>query len=149
MLNDYYDIAINNLKYLEVTLGTEFYNDISIGAQQVAEKLLKSVLEQLFPTTDSYVNTLLHSHNLRAIYTKICEVDSTLNLDRRDLSMLKDYYFDAKYPGDYFVTVSRSECEENLEIMYNVIEEVNKFRENNNLSVTKVKRKQLKSMDCF
>ena len=143
MKNDYYEIAINNLRYLEVTLHTQYYNDISIGAQQVVEKLLKSVLEQLAPSTDDSVDKLMHSHNLRAIYDKSHAIESAFNLDRRALSMLKDYYFDAKYPGDSFVTVTKEECTENIGIMYDVIEEVNRFRKCNNLPVIEVKRQEL------
>lgn len=135
MKNDYYAIAINDLRYLELTLNTQFYNNISVGAQQVVEKLLKSVLEQLVPATDSHVDKLMTSHNLRAIYDKIHDVYPTFTLDRRGLSMLKDYYYDAKYPGDSFVTVTKSECEENVQIMYDTIEQVNKFRKENDLEI--------------
>ena len=44
MKNDYYEIAYNNLLYLQATLGLPFYNDIVVLAQQVAEKMLKSVV---------------------------------------------------------------------------------------------------------
>lgn len=40
MKNDYYEIAYNNLQYLEFTFKTEFYNDIAVNCQQVAEKIL-------------------------------------------------------------------------------------------------------------
>lgn len=39
-----------------------------------------------------------------------CGVD--LSLDRGMLSLLKDYYFDAKYPGDTFVTVTKLEAQD-------------------------------------
>jgi hypothetical protein len=45
MKNDYYEIAYNNLLYLQATLHLPFYNDIAVGTQQVAEKMLKSVAE--------------------------------------------------------------------------------------------------------
>ena len=149
MKNDYYEIAINNLRYLEVTLHTPYYNEISVGAQQVVEKMLKSVLEQLVPATDAGKDKLMHSHNLRALYDKIHELDSTFNLDRRGLSMLKDYYYDAKYPGDSFITVTKDECTENVEIMYDAVDAVNAFRKRNGLEVIGVKRQELKSMNCF
>ena len=105
--------------------------------------ILKSVLEQLAPSTDDSVDKLMHSHNLRAIYDKSHAIESAVNLDRRALAMLKDYYFDAKYPGDSFVTVTKEECTENIGIMYDVIEEVNRFRKCNNLPVVEVKRQGL------
>lgn len=36
--NDYYFIACEDLKYLQCTLDTSHYNNIAVGAQQVAEK---------------------------------------------------------------------------------------------------------------
>ena len=146
MKNDYYCIAMNDLKYLEVTLNTNFYNNISVGAQQVSEKMLKSVLEQVAPATDLEVDRALKSPNLRAIYDKIQEFDTTIVLDRKELSMLKDYYFDAKYPGDNFVTVTKAECNDNLKIMYNVIEQVNKFRKSNNLEILEYSEPGLDSL---
>lgn len=149
MKNDYYEIAINNLRYLEVTLHTPYYNEISVGAQQVVEKMLKSVLEQLVPATDAGIDKLMHSHNLRALYDKIHELDSTFSLDRRGLSMLKDYYYDANYPGDSFITVTKEECAENLEIMYDTIDAVNAFRKRNDFEIIDVQHQELKSMNCF
>lgn len=49
--------------------------------------------------------------------------------DRGVLSMLKDFYFDAKYPGDNFVVVDREICEACLDTMYDCIREVHKIRE--------------------
>ena len=64
MKNDYYEIAYNNLLYLQATLGLPFYNDIVVLAQQVAEKMLKSVVERV--SAESI--PLMHSHNLRTLY---------------------------------------------------------------------------------
>lgn len=144
MKNDYYEIAYNNLLYLEHSLSTTFYNDIAVNAQQVAEKMLKSVLEYLCDLGDE-LDKLLRSHNLRAIYDKIHNVYPEFCLDRGSLSILKDFYFDAKYPGDNFVTVTFDECAECIGIMYDAIEETNKFRASNGLSVHEVTRKQLYS----
>lgn len=141
MRNDYYDIAYHNLLYLEHALSTSFYNDIAIDAQQVTEKMLKSVLEQVSDSDD--LDKLLHSHNLRAIYDKIHREYSDFHVDRGDLSILKDYYFDAKYPGDNFITVTAEECTECISIMYDVIEATNKFREENGLDVQQISRKRL------
>lgn len=149
MKNDYYFIAMEELKYAEANFNTDFYNFVSINAQQVVEKLLKSVLEQLAPMTETGVNNIMHGHNLRAIYDKILEYDTTIVLDRGDLSMLKDYYYDAKYPGDNFVTVTKEECAANIEIMYNVVEQVNRFRKANDLETVDFTRHELQSMNYF
>ena len=142
MKNDYYDIAYNNLLYLEYTFATNYYNDITVGAEQIAEKMLKSVLELVCDENDD-IDKLLHSHNLRAIYDRIHRECDSFCLDRGHLSILKDYYFDAKYPGDNFVDVTEEECRECIEVMYDVIEQTNDFRKNNCLEIKEIKRKQL------
>ena len=68
--NDYYDVACNSLYYLQATLGTECYNNMVISAQQVTEKMLKSVAERV--CTD--VDKLMHTHNLRGIYDAIHKI---------------------------------------------------------------------------
>lgn len=142
MKNEYYDIACTDLKYVQFRLDSEFYNQISVDAQQVAEKMLKSVLELVTPLDDS-VDKLMRSHNIRAIYDKIAEFQPDFTLDRHALSTLMDYYFDAKYLGDNFVLVDKGACSENLEIMYDVIEEVNHFRSENGLEVSSFERLRL------
>ena len=87
MRNDYDDIAYNNLLSLEHALSTDYYNDIAVGAQQVSEKMLKSVLEQVCDLKDD-VDKLLRSHNLRAIYDRIKAVYGDFSLDRGELSIL-------------------------------------------------------------
>ena len=57
MKNDYYDIAYNDLLYLEDDYYKTNYNPMVVQIQQVAEKMLKSVLV-LVSTNE----TLFHSH---------------------------------------------------------------------------------------
>lgn len=94
MKNDYYDIACNDLEYLQATLHLKFFNQFAIASQQIAEKMLKSVAE----VTCVGIEKLMTTHNLRAIYTEINKVESDFILDKGKLSMLKDFYFDAKCP---------------------------------------------------
>lgn len=139
MKNDYYEIAYNNLLYLQATLHLPYFNDIAVGSQQVAEKMLKSVAEVI-----SIENVkLLNSHNLRGLYDSIHAQYPDVYLDRKGLSMLKDYYFDAKYPGDSFVTVTKSECEECLEIMYDVIDFVHIIRQSLDMPCRSIEKKYL------
>ena len=137
--NNYYDIAYNDLCYLDGELNRTFYNQMTVQIQQIAEKMLKSVLELV--ATD--VESLLHSHNLRAIYTKITENVPEFGLDEMKLGYLKDFYFDAKYPGDSFITVTREQCETCLQIMYDVVEQVNLFRVKNSFPTYSIERKHL------
>ena len=122
--NDYYRIACSDLAYLQATLHLPFYNQITIQAQQIAEKMLKSIVERVCVEPFK----LMQSHNLRALYIEIYKTDTNFNIDKRALSMLKDYYFDAKYPGENYVDVDKESCNECLEIMYDTIEAVNRKR---------------------
>ena len=139
MKNDYYDIAYNNLLYLQATLNLPYYNDIVVAAQQIAEKMLKSVAERI--AMDSVA--VMHSHNLRALYDLAHREYPELNVNRGALSMLKDYYFDAKYPGENFVTVTKEECAECIKIMYDVIDCVHIIRKKLGLSCYEIERKTL------
>lgn len=137
--NDYYEIAYNDLLYMQMTLGSDFYNRIVVDAQQVTEKMLKSVAELVCVG----IERLMHTHNLRALYDTIHEVKPDFYLNRGELSMLKDFYFDAKYPGDNFVVVNRETCEECLDTMYDCIEEVHKVRISLGLPIYSITRKML------
>jgi len=140
--NEYYSIAMDDLLYLQHNLDTTHYNQIAAGSQQVAEKLLKSILELVQPEAES----LLCGHNLRKIYEAIPK-DEGMKLSIRDLSFLKDQYFETRYPGDNFVIVTREECSECLEIMYEVVSQVTEWRSKRELPVVSYKTLHLQSVD--
>lgn len=132
MKNDYYDIAFNDYLYLSRSTDTKFYNQISSATQQVAEKLLKSVLVEVKINAED----IFKSHNLNIIYREICSVyQSNKPLKVAELSLLKDMYFQARYPGEDFILVSEEECIYNLKILLDVIEYTNRFREEFGLNI--------------
>lgn len=132
--NDYYKIACNDLLYMQATLHLPFYNQIVVNAQQITEKMLKSIVERV--CVDPF--KLLASHNLRALYLEVHKEDPDFLLDKGGLSMLKDFYYDAKYPGDNYVDVDEESCVECLEIMYDAIEMVHAKRREWGLDVMEV-----------
>lgn len=136
MSADYYDIACEDLQFLQNGLSMPTYNTITVMAQQITEKMLKSVAERACVGVEG----LLHTHNLRALYDCIHKEIPSFLLDRGMLSVLKDLYFDAKYPGDNYVKVSREECQEYLCIMYDTIEQTNEFRSSLHLKTVNIKR---------
>ena len=140
MKNNYYDIAYNDLLYLEEDYHKTNYNPMVVQMQQIAEKMLKSVLVLV----QTNIESLLHSNNLRQIYYSIHDVVPTFELDEMELGYLKAFYFESKYPGENFITVSRTQCTKCLQIMYRVILEVNEFRSENNLETYEVTEKFLK-----
>ena len=122
--NTYLDIAENDLEYLEAVLktGNTFYNQLAVQCQQIAEKFLKGYLERLLLEED--VSDLLRKNNMRKIAAKLNDINPELNLDIIGLSYLTDFYFDARYPGDDFYTVSKEEFEKCLAIMYDTVNKI-------------------------
>ena len=121
--NSYYSIACNEFWYLRDAASPVYCNP--------AEKMLKSVAELVC----TGIEKLMTSHNLRALYDEIKRVDTSLQLERKDLALLKDYYYDARYPGDNFVIVTVDELREALEIMLDVVEAVNCWRTSHELEI--------------
>lgn len=140
--NDYYKIACSDLQYMQATLHLPFYNQIVIHAQQITEKMLKSIVERV--CVDPF--KLLATHNLRALYLEIHQEDPNFILNKGELSLLKDFYYDAKYPGDNYVDVDYGSCSECLEIMYDTIQMVNQKRLELGLEIMEVERKTLTSL---
>ncbi|MEY8426574.1 HEPN domain-containing protein [Lachnospiraceae bacterium 46-15] len=119
--NSYIDIAENDLEYLEsvVKTGSTFYNQLAVQCEQIAEKFLKGYLDRLMVNED--VSDLLRKHNMKKIASKLNEMKPEIALDTIGLAYLTDFYFDARYPGDDFYTVTKEEFEKCLEIMYDTI----------------------------
>lgn len=122
--NTYIDIAENDLQYLEFVLktGNTFYNQLAVQCQQVAEKFLKGYLDRTVLEED--VSDLLRKHNMKKIASKLNDMNPGLKLDTVGLAYLTDFYFDARYPGDDFYTVSKEEFEKCLSIMYDTVEKL-------------------------
>ena len=122
--NTYLDIAENDLQYLEAVLktGNTFYNQLAVQCQQVAEKFLKGYLDRMLLEED--VSELLRKNSLKKIAAKLNDVKPELELNTIGLAYLTDFYFDARYPGDDFYTVSKEEFEKCLAIMYDTVKKL-------------------------
>lgn len=122
--NTYLDIAENDLQYLEAVLktGNTFYNQLAVQCQQVAEKFLKGYLDRMLLEED--VSELLRKNSLKKIAAKLNDIKPGLKLDTIGLAYLTDFYFDARYPGDDFYTVSKEEFEKCLAIMYDTVKKL-------------------------
>lgn len=121
--NSYISIALNDLYYLSDSCNGNYYNNYAVGAQQIVEKLLKGYVE-LFCSEKiavSEIKILLQQHNLRRL-GECLNKNLGLKIDLKDMSYLKDFYYEARYPGDNFVLVDRENCIECFKIMNRVIE---------------------------
>ena len=65
--NSYYSIACNEFWYLRDAVSPVYCNPAAASAQQIAEKMLKSVAELVC----TGIEKLMTSHNLRALYDEI------------------------------------------------------------------------------
>lgn len=91
------------------------FNGVAALCAQSGEKYLKAVIEKCF-VDDGDVMDLLHSHNLRSLYNIII-TKFNMNVSSKDCKWLGDFYFDARYPGDNFVTVNEEDAQECLRIV--------------------------------
>mgnify|MGYP001133734241 FL=1 len=119
--NTYLDIAENDLQYLEslIKIKSTFYNQLAVQCQQVAEKFLKGYLDKL--CIDEDVSDLLRKHNMKKMAVRLNELKPELKLDTIGLAYLTDFYYDARYPGDDFYTVTKAELEKCLSVMYDTV----------------------------
>ena len=117
-LNSYMGRAHSDYLYARagMAVGEEYgdYNGVASMCAQAAGKYLKAVIEQCIYREDTI--SLLKSHNLRVLLNAIREEYPDIGLDAKDLKWLGDFYFDARYPGDNFVEVSREDALECLKI---------------------------------
>lgn len=123
--NNYYDLALNDRKWLLRSLQwdeDDIYNRQAVDCQQVVEKVLKGLVETAeLPARE--IAELLKTHNLKKLGL-VVNKEFGKYLDISDLAYLKDYYFEARYPGDNFICVSKEERDKCLEIMNDVIVEL-------------------------
>ncbi|WP_242877119.1 HEPN domain-containing protein [Fusibacter sp. 3D3] len=76
--------------------------------QQICEKFLKHLI-YLFCSDNKDAESALRSHSLIKLNSVLKDSGIDLELDRKSLSIVKDYYFTARYPGDEFIELTRSD----------------------------------------
>ncbi len=131
MNNGYYEIACNDFYFFRDCVNINYCNQFTVQAQQIAEKMLKSVAE----LTCTGIEKLMNSHNLKALYGEIAKIEPSIVLSRAALAELKDYYFDAKYPGVNYTTVTIEELRDATDTMLNIVCAVNDWRQSHGLPI--------------
>lgn len=128
--NSYYSIGYDDYLFAKESLPlcdkSNNYNSAVALLAQASEKLLKEVIEQKF-VDDSACIAILRTHNLRVLINKIKERYPDTDLNSMECKWLGDFYFDARYPGDNYVIVSKEDAYTSLEIATHIIEAVNKI----------------------
>jgi HEPN domain-containing protein len=124
--NSYYDIACNDLGYLEAIGDIGYYNQPAALCQQIVEKLLKSLIEKVYIEED--ITEILRTHSLKTLGRVLKNSLTTIHLEMKDLAYLTNYYFDTRYPGPDYHLVSKQDYEECKRIVYSIKEEVDRIR---------------------
>lgn len=128
-MNDYYDIGINDWYYI-FTDDTPNYNVAASNCCNMVEKFLKSVVLLECPKD----TPALRSHNLAAINEELKRCGVDLQLDYKKLMTLKSYYYDARYPGDNYIVVTKELFEDCVDCAIEVLNAVNKYRNEHGLT---------------
>lgn len=130
---DYYDIAYNDYLFMRGAERTRQYNNLCTQAQQIAEKLLKSVAILVIPPDNKQ---LINSHNLRLLYWEIRKTVPEFKVkSESELVALKDMYYDVRCPGENYFVATEEQYDESLQTVEDIIKQVNSFRRENGLLV--------------
>ncbi len=126
--NNYFSIGFNDFRYLlKYDKNDELsYNRVASESQQVIEKILKGLIENCdrIPITDK--ERLLKTHNLRKLGETVnFQYHAGLNLS--DLAYVKDFYYEARYPGDEFVEVDKFTRDKCIDIVCSTLRKVIPF----------------------
>ena len=120
--NSYKSLAENEYLYMkasiEVAKKLGNYNILAAQCAQICEKYLKAIIAEKL-IMDASNKELLQSHNLRSILSKVKET-YPMEITLREVKYVGDFYFDARYPGENFITVDEEAINDCIEITENV-----------------------------
>lgn len=121
----YYEIALDDIHYLNAAQVEGYYNQQTSLCQQISEKLLKSIVSDYY--TDEDLQDLLRTHSLRRIAVAVGKIIKNVHFDNKALAYLSDFYFDARYPGPDYVKVDKETYQECIDIMLACKSEVDRI----------------------
>ena len=141
----YYDVAEDDLLYLEYSIGTidgaPVFNNFLIQEQQICEKMLKELVRRFIFTNN--VESILKSHKLVTLVNAIqSETNWQLNLNDGDLRFLSDFYFDERYPSIDYLSATKADALRGYNIVKDVVAATEKM-----LAEYKQEVKRLHSFD--
>ena len=146
MSKTYYDIALNEYRYLQYNLGINslYNNPNAVLCQQVTEKMFKYILFELEPDACE-----LRFNNLIKINIALKRNNVDLQCNDLELAYLTDFYFNARYPGDDYIDVSDEDLQKCVDIMEDIkyrVEIYLKYRKEEKLDNSSIIDKAIKSM---
>lgn len=125
-INSYYHLAKNDYLFLQSARHSKLYNNIAVQSQQIVEKYLKHLV-YTFCIEHKESLRALKSHSLVKLNSILLESGIDLELQKGDLAILKDYYYDAKYPGDNFIVVTKEDSDHALYVVEEVKNKVEDY----------------------
>lgn len=129
----FYDLANEDIKFLEMAVGGEERNFTSSMApyiQNIVEKVLKQVVVS-FVVPAKIPEDIPETHSLRRLYFFLKDVLPTYKIDRADINMLDGFYLDARYPGPSAYVVSKEAVEEAYDALIRIKKYTDKFIKTN------------------
>lgn len=125
MENDYYSIAISDIRYINSVAGIEQdnYNNVIVQCQQAIEKLLKSIVEDVSTNKE-----ILRSHNLVNLYEEVTSYGVEINIDMLMLYKLSNNYFNCRYPSCNYKNTTKDDLLNAIESVNCVLHSVNEYR---------------------
>lgn len=124
--NSYLGLAEMDLETAEALYKCDnpsLYNSIGMSCVQSIEKNMKAVLE----TIRGIDNRCFRSHNLKFLARVIWEQTGVVIEERQNLGLVDGYYFNTRYPGDYFYLLTKDDAEEALRIAKHVAKNTKKY----------------------
>lgn len=122
--NSYLEIARRAKKGVLAMYGIGAENEFAASAQKVAERYLKAVIEK-YPDKRCSSN-ILRTHSLRSLYGNLKHLNY-LSISEDAINKLNGYYFEASYPGDNFILVTKEQETECYESLIEISDKVEKF----------------------
>ena len=125
MENDYYSIAISDIRYINSVAGIEQdnYNNVIVQCQQAIEKLLKSIVEDVSTNKE-----ILRSHNLVNLYEEVTSYGVEINIDMLMLYKLSNSYFNCRYPSCNYKNTTKDDLLNAIESVNCILYSVNEYR---------------------
>jgi len=113
--NSYLALAKRDLFNAQELFGvtTTGYNVVARLSQQAVEKAMKHSIEE--QGNEKYF-PLLSTHNTARLYDAIVTLGiiEENRADKKEMLLLKNYYYDTNYPGENYIEIDRETAEEAL-----------------------------------
>lgn len=121
----YYEIALNDYRFLATIRDGDFYNKIGIECQQIAEKFLKYLYVTYIDVSEQE-ERFIKTHSVYKIAIQLNKHLDT-SFAYSSLAILTDYYYDTRYPGDEYIDLTSDMASNALQLIDNLKAAVDEY----------------------